>query len=311
MNISTSHFSITAPTEGIWQYLPWVSIALSFRSLNAASTKLFFYQRFGPYSDANAPTMMQLMIMPGVFITQIALAIMILFGSDTEQKAAYMIIPIVLSVIYPIVSLFYMRNMLRETRSHLPQIFSKSVVAKYTTFILFTFIAPFSPLIYNPFRKVNLIASSVLILSLLYIGYSMICFGVGAIFFGLFALPAPLYVQVLANYHYMYWLSRCCFCFKPLIHRSMIYDYLCDPEKFKPKNKDHPKFFLDFLTDEMALNCPDADGNTVLHYAAVFERFTELRLMIEKGGLTNIENNKGQTVDLLISEAFVANLIPN
>jgi len=81
-------------------------------------------------------------------------------------------------------------------------------------------------------------------------------------------------LNYLGNYHNMYKLSKCCCCCSPIIHKSMIYDYLVNPELIglKPE-EDFPLFFKSFLkNNQMNVSFPQT-GDTVLHIAFLHARF--------------------------------------
>jgi hypothetical protein len=99
-----------------------------------------------------------------------------------------------------------------------------------------------------------------------------------------FFLVIPIWVLVssiisltvldyLGNYHNLYKVSKCCCCL-PIVHRSMIYDYLVNPNLFDLNtNEDFPTFFKLFLNDNQ-LNVPlPLTGDTVLHVAFQHKRF--------------------------------------
>ena len=111
-------------------------------------------------------------------------------------------------------------------------------------------------------------------------------------------------LQYMGNYHNLYKASKkiCCFV-KPVVHQSMIFDYLNDPTVFSPdtENGSFPEFFKIFLFDKDQLSIPDpVDGNTVLHYAYKHKRFAELQEMLKMGGNPFVKNNNGQSIEFLI-----------
>ena len=111
-------------------------------------------------------------------------------------------------------------------------------------------------------------------------------------------------LQYLGSYHNLYKASKkiCC-CVKPVVHQSMIFDYLNDPTVFSPdtENGSFPEFFKIFLFDKDQLSIPDpVDGNTVLHYAYKYERFVELKEMLKMGGNPFVKNMHGESIEFLI-----------
>ncbi len=86
---------------------------------------------------------------------------------------------------------------------------------------------------------------------------------------------ALIVLNYLGNYHNMYKLSKCCCCCSPIIHKSMIYDYLVNPELFdlKSEEQEFPYFFRSFLKNNQ-INIPlPHSGDTILHIAYQHARF--------------------------------------
>ena len=88
------------------------------------------------------------------------------------------------------------------------------------------------------------------------------------------SLMSLIMLHFLGDYHNLYKFSKCCCCCFPIIHKSMIYDYLVNPELIglKPE-EDFPHYFKSFLKGNQ-INVPlPQTGDTILHIAFQHARF--------------------------------------
>ncbi len=99
----------------------------------------------------------------------------------------------------------------------------------------------------------------------------------------LFCLLIPttlslIIMHFLGNYHFMYKVSKYFCCWYPIVHRSMISDYLVNPELLGLEAEiesevDFPDFFKAFLNDTRKNDPFHYSGDTVLHLAFRNKRF--------------------------------------
>ncbi len=254
-------------------------------SLSLGSSRLFYSQKVGIYREVFPPIKSIAIIW--FFIALLQAPFIASFMIFFYFKAYFPIVFVLATIIgvQGIVTLIYICSMTVEN-SVTPSDGSRSSI--YFVSCLTSWIAPFTVIANQPAKKFKylLVAGCVTALSYILTVCCILFFH-----FKILESPAlsnyiPLAVPVcvlifstltvlnyLGNYHNLYKISKCCCC-SPIVHRSMIYDYLASPELLDLNtNEDFPTFFKAFL-NENKLNVPlPQTGDTVLHVAFRHERF--------------------------------------
>jgi hypothetical protein len=258
-----------------------LSISISFWSLSMASSRLFYSQKLGIHREVFPSLKSIAIICFFVAILQAPLIASFLFFFSYSVYFPVVFVLVVV-VVQGIVTLVY-RYSVKGIKS--PSDSSRSNL--YFVSCLTSWIAPFTVIVKEPANKskyfmvVGFITALCYVLPFFYILFIDLKASIHCYYF---FLIIPIWVLVssiisltvldyLGNYHNLYKVSKCCCC-SPIVHRSMIYDYLVYPNLFDLNtNEDFPTFFKSFLKD-IKLNVPlPHTGDTVLHVAFQHKRF--------------------------------------
>ncbi len=269
-----------------------LSIVISFWSLTVASARLFYSQRLGIYREVFPPFKSVALIWLMIALVQAPFIMSLLLFFNT--KSYYPIIFVLLnSMVSGFVTYIYEYKVKRKTTSTTISIESDEERLKLLIVSCLTsWIAPFTVVSNQPAnRSKNLLLLGfttvlmygitncfVLFFELDILALSMSRNGKQFFYFVLYVLPvccvmiipsiSLMVLYFLGNYHNLYLLSRSCCC-SPIVHRSLIYDYLVNTE-----SEEHlPTFFKFFLMDDQKNVSLPHSGNTVLHVAFQHKRF--------------------------------------
>jgi hypothetical protein len=286
-----------------------LGICSSIVSLAMATKNFFFFQRMGYYSDISPSWKMNFFFLP--LVALIVMSIMFLWSMATWYAHLAIVVPIFLCQF----TVFLVVFCKKENRKRKPN--KKSMLNGIVASILIPF-APSQPEGF-PNRwllKLKILASVALpvIINVVLITYNFL--GVGPPILqnvyswvigvaSLIIIFLSLIVSYMGNYNILYKVSKVLHicCLKPIVHRSLIFDFLKSQQGEKSDSESllYPDYFNQFLEDAWEINQPELGNNdTVLHCAFKEGKFDALIKMIQKGGNPFIQNKEGKSIESML-----------
>jgi len=263
-----------------------ISISLSCWSLSVASARIFYSQRLGIYREAFPSFKSIAIIWFFIILGQGPFVISIIFSLYTSPYylLLYVFANWIVSGFVILMHRFIVRRNIDLARNEATENERSKL---YFVSCLTSWIAPFTVLSNQPADRSKYLLTiglstvvSYIILngSVLFIEWNKLVIkyeyltSTGLVL--TISLMSLIMLNYLGNYHNIYKLSKYCCFWSPIIHKSMIYDYLVNPELFDLKSEeDFPHFFKTFLkSDQINIPLPQS-GNTILHTAYQHARF--------------------------------------
>jgi hypothetical protein len=285
-----------------------LSICSSFLSFAMATKNFFFFQRVGYYSDISPSWTMNFFFTP--LIALIVMSIMFLWSLATFSASLLIMVAIFLCQFIVFLVVFCKKeNRKRKTNK-------KRLLNGVVASLLIPF-APSQPEGFSNrcllgFKILASVALPVIInVVLITLNFNkiehrlqnVVLFGIGGA--SLIVLFLSFLVSYLGNYNTLYKVSKVLhICsFKPIVHRSLIFDFLKSQQGEKSDSEAllYPDYFNQFLEDAWEINQPELENDdTVLHCAFKEGKFDALIKMIQKGGNPFIRNKEGKSIELMM-----------
>jgi hypothetical protein len=286
-----------------------LGICSSILSFAMATKNFFFFQRMGYYSDISPSWKMNFFFLP--LVALIVMSIMFLWSLAAFYAHLAIMVPIFLCQFIVFLVVFCKKENRKRKAS------KKSLLSGIVASILI----PFAPSQPEGFQEryslgFKILASVALpvIINFVLITYNFLPIqrpklqNVYLCVIGLASLIVfflSILVSYLENYNILYKVSkvlRIC-CLKPIVHRSLIFDFLKSQqgEQSDSEGLVYPDYFNQFLNDVSEINQPELENDdTVLHCAFKEGKFDALIKMIQKGGNPFIRNKEGKSIELMM-----------
>ena len=263
-----------------------VSLIISFMTLTFASARFFYSHRIGIYGDVSPSFMSIVLIWPFAASVHASFIFFIILFFYVMQL--YTLLVVFVCICSSVITTAAYKYYLKKYNKTLYQKFQNESRTNFFLVTYFTsWISPFTVLdnqsankskyfLLNSFSTVFCYTVPIITFHVTAPNFQKL----ESFFWALILLPSfsLIIMHFLGNYHFMYKVSKCCCCFHPIIHRSMIYNYLVNPELLGYKTSEEtddifPDFFKKILHDNQ-INMPfPQNGDTVMHLAFQNGRF--------------------------------------